>query len=118
MLGANSAPYQHVGSTSVAEKKVSKNQRSSVGTAGSYTELGEMARIVPLGAGHCYLRSPLDGRTHRVKVNSEAFDTLLGSFAEKVGSPRLVTELKSLHETHPTHGFDVAAKKLAEAQAS
>ncbi len=102
----------------MAEKKVSKNQRSTASTAGGYTELGEMSRIVPLGAGHCYLRSPLDGRTHRVKVNSETFDTLLGSFAEKVGAARLVAELKTLHESHPVHGFDVAAKKLAEVAAS
>lgn len=102
----------------MAENKVSKNQRSSGPTASAYTELGEMSRIVPLGAGHCYLRSPLDGRTHRVRVNSEDFDALVGSFAERVGSPRLVAELTSLHESHPMHGFDVAAKKLAEAQAS
>lgn len=99
-------------------EKVSKNQRSASSASGaSYTELGEMSRVVPLGAGYCYLRSPLDGKTHKTKVNSEQFNELLAGFAAKTGVPRLVAELEALHASYPTHGFDLAAKSLEPANA-
>lgn len=77
---------------------VSKNQRvSKKPSTGPYVEQAGTTRLVPLGAGHCYLRDPRDGRTHHVKVGSPRFRELMTEVAAVTGvEARLTTELSGL----------------------
>ncbi len=76
----------------------SKNQRvSRKPITGPYVEQGDSTRIVPLGAGHCYLRDPRNGRTYHVKTNSERFRELLIEIAaDTVQGAKLDKEIASL----------------------
>jgi|LauGreDrversion4_1035100.scaffolds.fasta_scaffold01863_8 hypothetical protein len=74
---------------------VSKNQRvAKKPVSGPYVESGDTTRLVPLGAGYCYIRDPRDGRTHHVKVNSTSFQEIMTAIATVTTvENRLVTEL-------------------------
>lgn len=92
--------------------QTSKNNRRLIPSAGAYTEVGEAARLVPLGDNHCYMRDPRAPKTYHVKVNSEQFNTLLDEFIGAVGKEKILRELDHLNRTNPQHGWHVAAKRL------
>lgn len=85
-------------------RTTSKNQRSVKPQTGPYTEVGDSNRIVPLGAGFCYLRDPRDGRTIHVKVDSDRFRQLVEEIATHPSSARLGSEFDRLAADAHRHG--------------
>lgn len=80
----------------------SKNSRTIAKPAGAYSEQGDMKRFVALGAGHCYLNDPRNGKTLHLKVNSEAFNTAIADIAATgYDMTKVYAEMEALAVKYP-----------------
>lgn len=79
----------------------SKTARASAGKKGmkaeSFKADADIARIVPLCKGeYAYVLDPRDGKTHHVRVNSAAWDSLMVALTSGEHAPRIQKELDKL----------------------
>jgi hypothetical protein len=86
----------------------SKNQRrGQKPSTSAYTEQGDGTRIVPLGAGFCYLRDPRNGLTYHVKTNSDKFRLLIVEIAnDPMQTAKIEKELIKLSTNSNRFGLE------------
>ena len=98
----------------------SKTARASVragqGTGGALSVLGEYKYLIPLANGRfAYVRNLTNGRTNRLKTDSEAFVEEIRTLAAAGHGTKIRSELNALAESFPTHGWDATEKRLVDA---
>ena len=76
-------------------------KRSIKQSTGTYTEVGNFKRFIPLHVGMCYIRDSRNGNNYHLKVNSESFNKLVSELIEILGKDRIVDELSTLNRTYP-----------------
>lgn len=91
---------------------ISKNNRKLKPASGPYNEVGDSTRIVPLGAGFCYMRDPRGPITHHIKVGSVEFIKILDEFSAILGKDKLLAELDTLARRYPDTPWTVGANHL------
>ena len=90
----------------------SKNQRSGKLPSGPYTEPGDTKRFVPLGANHCYLRDPRDGKTYHLKVDSAEFYDKISAITDKFPIDKIKAEVTDLSRRYPNDLWSKVLPKL------
>ena len=80
--------------------------------SGAYSEPADTTRFVPLGADHCYLRDPNNGKTYHLKINSELFFEKIESITTNFPKDKLLKEIKDLAKTYPNDSWGKAYAKL------
>ena len=99
----------------------SKTARASVragqaGAGGAVSVLGEFKYLIPLNGGkHAYVRNLTNGRTNRLRTDSDAFVEEIRVLAGAGHGTKIRAELASLATTYPDHGWDATEKRLVEA---
>ncbi|MGH3657824.1 MAG: hypothetical protein ACRDUA_14305 [Micromonosporaceae bacterium] len=99
----------------------SKTARASVragagNAGGALSVLGEFKYLIPLNGGkHTYVRNLTNGKTVHCATDSEAFVDEIKALTDAGHGAKIRTELETLAEMHPDHGWDLATKRLVEA---
>ncbi|GAB2941495.1 hypothetical protein GCM10027280_32560 [Micromonospora polyrhachis] len=99
----------------------SKTARASVragqaGQGGALSVLGEFKYLIPLNGGkHAYVRNLTNGKTNRLRTDSEAFIEEIRVLAGAGHAAKIRAEINGLATAHPTHGWDATEKRLVEA---
>jgi hypothetical protein len=99
----------------------SKTARASVragqSTAGgAVSVLGEYKYLIPLNTGkYAYVRNLTNGRTVRLRTDSEAFVEEIRVLAGAGHGTKIRAELGALAAAFPDHGWDSTEKRLVEA---
>ncbi|MGH3749844.1 MAG: hypothetical protein ACRDT8_20870 [Micromonosporaceae bacterium] len=101
----------------------SKTARASVragssAAGGALSVLGEFKYLIPLNGGkHAYVRNLTNGQTVHCATDSEKFVGEIKQLSGAGHGAKIQTELDSLAQAHPDHGWDLTAKRLVEAGA-
>lgn len=98
----------------------SKTARASVragqSTSGALSVLGEYKYLIPLANGRfAYVRNLTNGRTNRLKTDSDAFVEEIRVLATAGHGTKIRAEIKALEDTYPNDGWDATEKRLVEA---
>jgi hypothetical protein len=98
----------------------SKTARASVragqATGGALSVLGEFKYLIPLNRGkHAYVRNLTNGRTSRLRTDSDAFVEEIRVLTAAGHGNKIRAELIALATAHPSDGWDTAEKRLVEA---
>ena len=99
----------------------SKTARASVragqaGQAGALSVLGEYKYLIPLDRGkHAYVRNLTNGKTTRLRTDSEAFAEEIRVLAAAGHGNKIRAEFVALATAQPAHGWDATEKRLVEA---
>jgi len=99
----------------------SKTARASVragqaGQGGALSVLGEYKYLIPLGNGKfAYVRNLTNGKTTRLKTDSDAFVEEIRVLAAAGHGAKIRAELTALDESYPQHGWGTTEKRLADA---
>ncbi|MFU8850053.1 hypothetical protein ACNAW0_03550 [Micromonospora sp. SL1-18] len=99
----------------------SKTARASVragqaGQGGALSVLGEFKYLIPLNGGkHAYVRNLTNGKTVRLRTDSEAFVEEIRTLAAAGHATKVRAELNGLAAAYPEHGWDATEKRLVEA---
>ncbi len=99
----------------------SKTARASVragqgAASGALSVLGEFKYLIPLDGGkHAYVRNLTNGRTTRLRTDSEAFAEEIRSLTAAGHGTKIRAEFAALASAQPSHGWDVTEKRLVEA---
>ena len=98
----------------------SKTARASVragqATGGALSVLGEFKYIIPLNSGkHAYVRNLTNGKTERLRTDSEVFVDEIRTLAGAGHGTKIRAELAALAAAHPSHNWDVTEKRLVDA---
>ena len=99
----------------------SKTARASVragqaGQGGALSVLGEFKYLIPLNGGkHAYVRNLTNGKTSRLRTDSEAFVEEIRTLAAAGHAAKVRAELNGLAAAYPEHGWDATEKRLVEA---
>ena len=99
----------------------SKTARASVragqaGQGGALSVLGEFKYLIPLNNGkHAYVRNLTNGRTSRLRTDSDAFIEEIRVLVGAGHGPKIRAELVSLAANHPRHNWDATEKRLVDA---
>ncbi|MBN1171587.1 MAG: hypothetical protein JXA67_05385 [Micromonosporaceae bacterium] len=100
----------------------SKTARASVragqagAAGGALSVLGEFKYLIPLNNGkNAYVRNLTNGKTLRLRTNSDAFVEEIRILAAAGHGAKIRAELKALAATNPDHGWDATEARLAEA---
>lgn len=101
----------------------SKTARASVragqgASGGALSVLGEFKYVIPLNHGrHAYVRNLTTGRTAHCATDSERFASEIKQLSDAGHGAKVLAELEALASALPEDGWDVTAKRLAEAGA-
>ncbi|MFJ8578445.1 hypothetical protein [Micromonospora sp. NPDC093277] len=99
----------------------SKTARASVragqaGQGGALSVLGEFKYLIPLNGGkHAYVRNLTNGKTERLRTDSEAFVEEIRTLAAAGHAAKVRAEINGLAAAYPEHGWDATEKRLVEA---
>ncbi|MEU4623145.1 hypothetical protein AB0G04_24625 [Actinoplanes sp. NPDC023801] len=98
----------------------SKTARASVragqSTGGALSVLGEYKYLIPLANGRfAYVRNLTNGKTQHLRTDSDAFVEEIRVLAAAGHGAKIRTELNSLHNTNPEHGWNETEKRLVDA---
>ncbi|BCJ31367.1 hypothetical protein AB0I55_18330 [Actinocatenispora sera] len=98
----------------------SKTARASVragqASGGALSVLGEYKYLIPLNGGkNVYVRNLLNGKTTRLRTDSDKFVDEVKSLAEGGHGTKIKAELEGLQVAFPDHGWDVTTKRLVDA---
>ncbi len=99
----------------------SKTARASVRAgqgsgSGALSVLGEFKYLIPLNTGrNVYVRNLLNGKTNRLRTDSDAFVTEIKALAEAGHAVKIRAELDALSAGFPEHGWDATTKRLVDA---
>ena len=99
----------------------SKTARASVragqaGQGGALSVLGEFKYLIPLDSGkHAYVRNLTNGKTTRLRTDSDAFAEEIRVLAAAGHGTKIRAELTALATANPTHGWDDTEKRLVDA---
>jgi hypothetical protein len=98
----------------------SKTARASVragqATGGALSVLGEFKYLIPLNRGkHAYVRNLTNGRTSRLRTDSDAFVEEIRVLTAAGHGTKIRAELTALATAHPSDGWDTTEKRLVEA---
>jgi hypothetical protein len=99
----------------------SKTARASVragqaGAGGALSVLGEFKYLIPLDGGkHAYVRNLTNGKTTRLRTDSEAFIEEIRMLAAAGHGPKIRAEFSALAAASPAHGWDATEKRLIAA---
>ena len=99
----------------------SKTARASVragqaGQSGALSVLGEFKYLIPLDSGkHAYVRNLTNGKTVRLRTDSDAFAEEIRVLAAAGHGAKIRAELEALDSANPEHGWAATEKRLAEA---
>jgi hypothetical protein len=99
----------------------SKTARASVragqaGQGGALSVLGEFKYLIPLANGKfAYVRNLTNGKTLRLKTDSDAFVEEVRVLAGAGHGTKIRAELAGLASTFPNHGWDATEKRLVDA---
>ena len=106
----------------MAGRATSKTARASVragaNTGGSVNVLGEYKYLIRPNKGrNAYVRNLVTGKTPNLRTDSEAFTAEIRTLSDNGHGTKIKAELDALAAAHPADGWDVTAKRLAEAGA-
>ena len=100
----------------------SKTARASVragqagAAGGALSVLGEYKYLIPLNSGkHAYVRNLTNGKTSRLRTDSDAFVEEIRVLAGAGHGPKIRAELASLAAVHPQDQWDATEKRLVDA---
>lgn len=99
----------------------SKTARASVragqgAQGGALSVLGEFKYLIPLNSGkHAYVRNLTNGKTDRLRTDSEAFVEEIRVLAAAGHAAKIRAEIAQLAATNPGHGWDLTEKRLIDA---
>lgn len=100
----------------------SKTARASVragqagAAGGALSVLGEFKYLIPLDSGkHAYVRNLTNGKTNRLRTDSEAFAEEIRILSAAGHGTKIRAEFAALATSQPTHGWDATEKRLVEA---
>ena len=99
----------------------SKTARASVragqaGQGGALSVLGEFKYLIPLNSGrHAYVRNLTNGKTNRLRTDSEAFVEEIRTLAGAGHGAKIRAELAALAAAYPAHNWDATEKRLVDA---
>lgn len=98
----------------------SKTARASVragqSTGGALSVLGEFKYIIPLNGGkHVYVRNLTNGKTAHLRTDSDTFTEEIRVLTAAGHGTKIRAEFTALATAFPTHGWDIAEKRLLEA---
>jgi hypothetical protein len=99
----------------------SKTARASVragqgANGGALSVLGEYKYLIPLNGGkNVYVRNLLNGKTTRLRTDSEKFVEEVKTLAGSGHGAKIRAELESLQGAFPDHGWDITTKRLVDA---
>jgi hypothetical protein len=98
----------------------SKTARASVragqGQGGALSVLGEFKYLIPLAHGRfAYIRNLTNGKTVRLKTDSDAFVEEIRVISAAGHGAKIRTEIGALNESFPNDGWDKTEKRLADA---
>ena len=99
----------------------SKTARASVragqATAGgALSVLGEFKYLIPLNGGrHAYVRNLTNGKTVRLRTDSEQFVEEIRTLTAAGHGTKIRAELGALATANPGHGWDTTEKRLVDA---
>jgi hypothetical protein len=100
----------------------SKTARASVragqagAAGGALSVLGEFKYLIPLAGGkYAYVRNLTNGKTTRLRTDSDAFAEEIRVLAAAGHGSKIRAEFQSLAATSPAHGWDTTEKRLVEA---
>ena len=100
----------------------SKTARASVragaaaASGGALSVLGEFKYLIPLNRGkHAYIRNLTTGKTVHCATDSEAFLNEIKALSEAGHGTKIRSELDTLTQVYPEHGWDLTTKRLEEA---
>jgi hypothetical protein len=100
----------------------SKTARASVragqagAAGGALSVLGEFKYLIPLNHGkHAYVRNLTNGKTVRLRTDSDAFVEEIRTLAGAGHGTKVRAELIALATTHPGDGWDATEKRLVDA---
>jgi hypothetical protein len=101
----------------VAQSKTARaSVRAGQGAGAGLSVLGEFKYLIPLNTGkNVYVRNLLNGKTNRLRTDSEAFVTEIKTLAEAGHAAKIRAELDALSAAYPEHGWDATAKRLVDA---
>jgi hypothetical protein len=101
----------------VAQSKTARaSVRAGQSTGAGLSVLGEFKYLIPLNTGkNVYVRNLLNGKTNRLRTDSEAFVTEIKTLAEAGHAAKIRAELDALSAAYPEHGWDATAKRLVDA---
>ena len=98
----------------------SKTARASVragqASGGALSVLGEYKYLIPLNGGKfVYVRNLLNGKTTRLRTDSDKFVDEVKALAEGGHGAKIKAELDNFQTAYPDHGWDVTTKRLVDA---
>jgi hypothetical protein len=98
----------------------SKTARASVragqSTGGALSVLGEFKYLIPLADGRfAYVRNLTNGKTQRLKTDSDAFVEEIRVLAAAGHGTKVRAELEALDAANPQHGWSATEKRLVDA---
>lgn len=98
----------------------SKTARASVragqGAAGALSVLGEFKYLIPLADGKfVYVRNLTNGKTARLRTDSDAFAEEIRVLAAAGHGPKIRAEFGALAAAAPSDGWDKTEKRLVDA---
>ena len=98
----------------------SKTARASVragqAAAGALSVLGEFKYLIPLDSGkHAYVRNLTNGKTVRLRTDSDAFVEEIRTLANAGHGAKIRAEFAALDAAQPGHGWSATEKRLVAA---
>ena len=89
--------------------------RAGTGSATALTTLGEFRYLIPLNHGkNAYVRNIINGKTHNLRTDSEAFVEEVRGLSEAGHGAKIKSELESFTAAYPGDGWEVTLKRLLE----
>lgn len=100
----------------------SKTARASVragqagAAGGALSVLGEFKYLIPLADGKfAYVRNLTNGKTNRLRTDSDAFSEEIRVLAAAGHGPKIRAEFNALAAASPSHGWDATEQRLVDA---
>jgi len=98
----------------------SKTARASVragqSTGGALSVLGEYKYLIPLANGRfAYVRNLTNGKTARLRTDSDKFVEEIRILAAAGHGPKIRTEITVLDQSFPNDGWKATEKRLVDA---